>query len=200
MSHTFIIIIITVVVSMLAWQNNKLFDTLIFHAQRVKQGQIYRLLTHGFIHADGMHLLFNMITLYFFGRATENFFNQYVNGYGFIIFYLFAIIASIIPSYLNNKNNLHYRSLGASGGVSAILFTAILINPWSILLLYFIPMPAIVFAIGYVAYSVYANKKGSSNINHSAHLWGAGFGIVASIAINPNLLVHFLYMLMHPKF
>ncbi len=200
MSHTFIIIIITVVISILAWQNNKLFDTLIFHAQRVKQGEVYRLLTHGFIHADGMHLLFNMITLYFFGRATENFFNQYVNGYGFIIFYLFAIIASIIPSYLNNKNNLHYRSLGASGGVSAILFTAILINPWSILLIYFIPMPAIVFAIAYVTYSMYANKKGSSNINHSAHLWGAGFGVVASVAINPNLLVHFLYMLMHPKF
>ncbi len=200
MSHTFFIIIITVIISMLAWQNNKLFDALIFHAQRLKQGEFHRLLTHGFIHADGMHLLFNMITLYFFGRATERFFNNYVNGYGFIIFYLFAIVASIIPSYLNNKNNLHYRSLGASGGVSAILFTAILLNPWSILLLFFIPMPAIVFAIGYVAYSIYANKKGSSNINHSAHLWGAGFGVVASIAINPNLLEHFLYMLMHPQF
>ncbi len=200
MSHTFIIIIITVIISLLAWQNNKLFDAFIFHAQRVKQGQVYRLLTHGFIHADGMHLLFNMITLYFFGKATENFFNQYVNGYGFIIFYLFAIVAAIIPSYLGNKNNLHYRSLGASGGVSAILFTAILIDPWSILLIYFIPMPAIVFAIGYIVYSAYYNKKGGSNVNHSAHLWGAGFGIVASIAINPNLLEHFLYMLMHPKF
>ncbi len=200
MSHTFIIIIITVVISMLAWQNNKLFDALIFHAQRVKQGEVYRLLTHGFIHADGMHLLFNMITLYFFGRATENFFNNYVNGYGFIIFYLFAIVASIIPSYLNNKNNLHYRSLGASGGVLAVVFTAILFEPWNILVLFFIPMPAIVFAIGYVAYSIYANQTDSSKKNHSAHLWGAGFGVVASIAINPNLLEHFLYMLMHPKF
>ncbi len=200
MSHTFLVIIVTVIISILAWQNNKLFDSLIFNPQKVKNGEFYRMLTHGFIHADGMHLLFNMITLYFFGRATESFFNQYVNGFGFVVFYLFAIVASIIPTYMAHKDHNHYRSLGASGGVSAVLFTAILMNPWSILLLYFIPMPAIVFAIGYIAYSVYAGKKGGSNINHSAHLWGAGFGVVASIAIEPNLLVHFLYALTHPRF
>ncbi len=158
MSHTFIVIIITVIISLLAWQNDKLFDSLIFNPQKIKQGEVYRMLTHGFIHADGMHLLFNMITLYFFGRATERFFNHYVNGFGLIVFYLFAIVASIIP------------------------------------------MPAIVFAIGYIAYSVYAGKKGGSNINHSAHLWGAGFGVVASIAIEPALLLHFLNALTHPSF
>lgn len=200
MSHTFIVIIITVIISLLAWQNDKLFDSLIFNPQKIKQGEVYRMLTHGFIHADGMHLLFNMITLYFFGRATERFFNHYVNGFGLIVFYLFAIVASIIPTYMANKDRSHYLSLGASGGVSAVLFTAILMNPWSILLLYFIPMPAIVFAIGYIAYSVYAGKKGGSNINHSAHLWGAGFGVVASIAIEPALLLHFLNALTHPSF
>ncbi len=200
MSHTLIIIIITVIISMLAWQNNKLFDALLLYPQKVKQGEVYRFLTRGFIHIDGMHLLFNMITLYFFGRATENFFNNYVNGYGFIIFYLFAIVASIIPTYMNNKNSLYPLSLGASGAVSAVVFTAILFEPWNILLLFFIPMPAIVFALGYVAYSIYAHKKGNSDTNHSAHLWGAGFGVVASIAIEPNLLVRFLYMLMHPSF
>lgn len=199
-SFTILIIIFTVIVSIMAWQNDKLFRQLIFYPPAITQGQWYRFITHGFIHADSMHLLFNMFTLYFFGRVMEGFYNQFIGGFGFIVFYLFAIIAAILPSYLKNKNNAHYLSLGASGGVSAVLFAFILFYPWESLYLFgIIRIPAIIFAIAYVGYSIYANKKGNSNINHSAHLWGAAFGIITSIGIEPNLLIHFLTALMNPS-
>lgn len=200
LNHTTIIIAITVIISLLAWQNKALFNRLIFYPPTVNKGQVGRFISHGFIHADGMHLLFNMFTLYFFGSAVESFYNQYFGGAGFVIFYLLAIVAAIIPTYLKHKNNTRYRSLGASGGVSAVLFAFILMDPWSILLIYFVPMPAIIFAIGYVAYSIYAVKKGNSNINHSAHLWGAAFGIIATILLAPQIIPHFMGELMSPKF
>lgn len=201
LNHTTIIIIVTSIVSMLAWQNPKLLNRLIFYPPQVAKGQVDRFLGHGFIHADSMHLLFNMFTLYFFGRAVEPFYNHYVNGFGFVVFYLFAIIAAMIPSYVKHSKRVDYRSLGASGGVSAVLFAFILMAPWEMLYLFAVlPIPAIVFAIAYVGYSIYADKKGGSNINHSAHLWGAAFGVVATIAIEPKLIAHFLHALLHPSF
>lgn len=200
-SHTTLIIIVTVIVSLVAWQNNGLMSRLIFYPPAVNKGQWYRFITHGFIHADSTHLLFNMFTLYFFGRVVERFFNQYLGGFGFIAVYLVAIIVAMIPSYLSNKNNTNYRSLGASGGVSAILFAYILMAPWSMLYLFgVVPIPAIIFAIAYVAYSLYANNKGGSNINHLAHLWGGAFGIFATIALAPEVIPHFLSALLHPRF
>ncbi len=199
-NHTLIIIVITVITSLLAWQNTPLFNRLIFYPPAVNQGQWDRLLTHGFIHADSTHLLFNMFTLYSFGRYIQPVLNQFLGGFGFIVIYLAAIVVAIVPSYLKNKNNSQYRSLGASGGVSAILFASILFDPWSMLLFFIIPIPAILFAVLYVAYSIYANNKGNSNINHLAHLWGGAFGVVATIALWPEVMVHFLNALMHPSF
>lgn len=201
LDHTTLIIIVTVIVSLLAWQSKALFNRLIFYPPAIAKGQWYRLITHGFIHADSTHLLFNMFTLYFFGRAIEQFYAQYFNGFGFILFYLVAIIVAIIPSYLQHKDDATYLSLGASGGVSAVLFAFILMAPWDMLYLFaIVPIPAIVFAIAYVGYSVYANNKGNSNVNHLAHLWGGAFGVVATILLNPNVLPHFFNALMHPKF
>lgn len=198
--HTTLIIIVTVIVSLIAWQNKTVFDRLIFSPISVSTGQWYRFITHGFIHADSMHLLFNMFTLYFFGRAIENFYNQYFNGFGFIPFYLLAIIAAIIPSYLKHRSDGRYLSLGASGGVSAVLFAYILMAPWDKLYLFgVLPIPAIVFAIAYVAYSIYANHKGNTNINHLAHLWGGAFGVVATILLEPNVIPHFLSALLQPQ-
>ncbi|WP_230661745.1 rhomboid family intramembrane serine protease [Psychrobacter sp. I-STPA10] len=200
-SHTIIIIIITVIVSLLAWQNKNLFDRLIFYPPAIKQGQWDRFLTHGFIHADSMHLLFNMFTLYFFGKAIESLYSNFLGGYGFVAMYLLAIIVAIIPSYLKNQNNPRYLSLGASGGVSAVLFAYILIAPWSTLYLFAVlPIPAIIFAIAYVGYSIYADKKGNSNINHLAHLWGGAFGVIATIALEPSIIPHFINALLHPSF
>ena len=199
--HTTLIIIVTVIISLLAWQSKALFNRLIFYPPAVAKGQWYRFLTHGFIHADSMHLLFNMFTLYFFGRAIERFYTQYFGGLGFILFYLIAIVVAIVPSYFQHREDSMYLSLGASGGVSAVLFAYILMAPWDMLYLFaVVPIPAIVFAIAYVAYSIYANHKGGSNINHLAHLWGGAFGVVATIALEPAVIPHFLNALLHPSF
>ena len=199
LNHTTLIIIITVIISLLAWQNKALFNRLIFYPPAVTRGQWDRFVTHGFIHADSMHLLFNMFTLYFFGRAIEGLYRQFLFGYGFVIFYVAAIIVAMIPSYL--KNNASYLSLGASGGVSAVLFAFILLAPWETLYLFaIVPIPAILFAVAYVAYSIYADRRGGSNINHMAHLWGGGFGIIATVILQPQVLPHFINALLSPSF
>ena len=200
-NHTTAIIIVTVIISLIAWQSKAIFDRLIFYPPAVSKGQWYRLITHGFIHADSMHLLFNMVTLYFFGRIIEQFYNQYLGGLGFIVFYLVAIVVAILPSYFQHRNNSMYLSLGASGGVSAVLFAYILMYPWDMLYLFgALPIPAILFAIGYVGYSIYANHKGNSNINHLAHLWGGAFGVLETIEVQPNIIPHFFNVLLHPTF
>lgn len=201
LTHTTLIIVITVIVSLMAWQNKTLFNRLIFYPPAVSSGQWDRFVTHGFIHADSMHLLFNMFTLYFFGRAIEGLYREFVFGYGFVIFYVLAIVAAMIPSYIKNKNNASYLSLGASGGVSAVLFAFILLAPWEMIYLFaIIPIPAILFAIAYVAYSIYANNQGNTNINHMAHLWGGAFGVVATIILHPPILLHFFNALISPQF
>lgn len=201
LTHTTLIIVITVIVSLMAWQNKTLFNRLIFYPPAVSSGQWDRFVTHGFIHADSMHLLFNMFTLYFFGRAIEGLYREFVLGYGFVIFYVLAIVAAMIPSYIKNKNNASYLSLGASGGVSAVLFAFILLAPWEMIYLFaIIPIPAILFAVAYVAYSIHANRQGNSNINHMAHLWGGAFGVVATILLHPPILLHFFNALISPQF
>lgn len=201
MNHTTVIIIITVIVSIAAWQSRPLLERLIFYPPAVNKGQYDRLLTHGFIHADGMHLLFNMFTLYFFGSVIERFYINKFGHLGFVAFYVLAIIVAILPTYARNKNNPRYSSLGASGAVSAVLFAYILFAPWNTLYLFAVlPIPAIVFAIAYVAYSIWADRRGGGNINHSAHLFGAVFGVVATIAIEPSIIFHFLNRLLNPSF
>lgn len=201
MNHTTLIIIITVVVSLVAWQNKNFLGRLVFDPIAItRHKQFDRFLTSGFVHGDGMHLLFNMITLYFFGRVMERFYIQELGSLGFVGFYTLAIIASSIPDYLRHKNNPRFASLGASGGVSAVLFAFILLAPWETIYLFFIPIPAIIFAIAYVGYSVWADKRGTGRINHLAHLAGAGFGVIATIVIEPAIIVHFLSALLNPRF
>ena len=173
---------------------------LIFYPPAVQRGQVDRFVTHGFIHADGMHLFFNMFTLYSFGQAVQGFFMSKLGSLGFVLFYLAALVVAIMPTYLKQKNNPRYSSLGASGAVSAVIFSYILMNPWSTLLLFVIPVPAIVFAVAYVAYSVWADGQGRGSINHSAHLVGGIFGMLATIAIEPGIVAHFFNQLMHPRF
>ena len=199
-NHTLFIIIITVFVSLLAWQSPQLMQRLIFYPPAVQRGQVDRFVTYGFIHADGMHLFFNMFTLYSFGQAVQGLFMSRLGSLGFVLFYLAALVVAIVPTYLKQKNNPRYSSLGASGAVSAVIFSYILMNPWSTLLLFVIPVPAIVFAVAYVAYSVWADRQGRGSINHSAHLVGGVFGMLATIAIEPGIVAHFFNQLMHPRF
>lgn len=194
LSTTIIIIILTTLLSFSAFNNQKLYGDLILYPPAIQRGQYYRFLTSGFIHADMQHLLFNMLTLYFFGGAIETLLNESVGKWAFLALYLGAIVISDIPSYLKNKNNSQYASLGASGGVSAIVFAFIIFAPWAWFA--FPPVPAIIFGIGYMWYSIYMSKKGTDNVNHDAHLWGALFG-VAFIFINmPEQVLGFVQRLM----
>ena len=195
-SHTLIIIVITAIISFIAFSNRTVMNRLIMWPPAMQRGQYDRFITYGFIHADGTHLLFNMFTLFFFGRAIENFYRPYFGGLGFVLFYLAALVVSMLPSYLKHKNDPNYLSLGASGAVSAVLFAYILFAPWNLIYVFFIPVPAIIYAALYTAYSVYAAKRGQDNINHSAHLWGAAFGVIATIAIEPALMQRFIAKLL----
>lgn len=196
LSHTLFIILITTGISLWALKDINVMNRLILWVPAVKQGQYDRFIGSGFIHADGFHLLFNMITLFFFGRAIEKFYTQFLDGLGFILFYLTAMIVASIPSYLQNRNNSQWASLGASGAVSAVLFAFILFDPWNLIIVLFIPMPAVIFAILYVAYSIWAKNRGVSRTNHSAHLWGAAYGVVVTIAVEPRIIPHFINQLM----
>ena len=144
MISTLIIIAITCVVSFFAFNDAALMRRLILWPPAVEQQkEYYRLITYGFIHADGQHLLFNMMTLFFFGRAMEGFFSSELGPLGFAIFYVGGLVVSILPTFLKNRNNSNYHSLGASGAVSAVLFAFILIEPWAKILVFVVPMPAI---------------------------------------------------------
>jgi membrane associated rhomboid family serine protease len=201
LSITLTLIILTAIVSFTAFNNQKVINDLIFWPPMIKnRNQYYRFISSGFIHADLAHLAFNMITLYFFGRAMELFFIAKIGKLGFLAFYIFGIVVSEIPSYIKHINNYNYRSLGASGAVTAILFSFILLAPWETLYVFFLPLPAIVFAVLYLAYTGYMAKRGGDYINHSAHLWGAIYGIVFTLIMEPGVIGHFLKQLMNPRF
>ncbi|MEB3754033.1 rhomboid family intramembrane serine protease [Acinetobacter sp. MD2(2019)] len=191
-NHSITLIILTVIISLLAFSNQALMNRLIFWPPAMQKGQYDRFITYGFVHADGTHLLFNMITLFFFGSAIEQFYRQYAFNMGFVLFYVGALIFSILPSYFKHRNDYQWASLGASGAVSAVLFAYILFKPWNLILVFFIPVPAIIFAVLYVGYSIWSSKRTGQHVNHSAHLWGAAYGVVVTLLINPKVLPHFL--------
>lgn len=200
-SATLVIIAITAVISYFAFNDHKLLERLILWPPALKRGKEYwRLVTYGLIHADFSHLLFNMVTLFFFGRLIEQFMANYIGTLGFVLFYASALVVSILPTYLKNVNNPNYRSLGASGAVSAVLFAFVLLQPWSVILVFFIPMPAIVYAVLYVGYSIYMDRRSADNINHSAHLWGAAYGVLFVIMMDPRVIDVFFSQLMQPRF
>lgn len=199
-NHSITLIIITVIVSLLAFSNQNIMNRLIFWPPAMKKGQFDRFITHGFVHADGAHLLFNMITLFFFGSAIEVFYRQYAFNMGFVLFYLGGLIVSILPSYLKHKNDFQWASLGASGAVSAVLFAYILFKPWNLIFVFFVPVPAIIFAVLYIAYTIWSNKRNNNHINHSAHLWGAAYGVIITILVEPKIIPHFINQLTHIPF
>jgi membrane associated rhomboid family serine protease len=200
-SVTIILIGITVLVSWLAFNNPRLMERLLLWPPAIqRQHQYDRLITHGFVHADFQHLLFNMITLFFFGRLVEQFFADYIGSIGFVLFYLSALLVAILPTYLRHRQDPRYRSLGASGAVSAVLFAFILLQPWSMIFVFFLPVPAIVYGVIYVGYSIWMDRQGHGNVNHSAHLWGAGYGVLFTLLMEPRVGPVFLERVLHPSF
>lgn len=198
---TWVLIGVTVLVSWQAFGNRRLLDRLMLWPPAIdRHKQFDRLITHGFVHADWQHLLFNMITLFFFGRLVERWFAPYIGQLGFALFYLSAILVAILPTYLRHRHDPHYRSLGASGAVSAVLFAFILVQPWSLIFVFFVPIPAILYAVLYVGYSIWMDRRGGDNVNHSAHLWGAGYGVLFTVMMEPRVIASFLQRLASPSF
>lgn len=198
---TWLLIGVTCVVSFMAFRRQQLGQKLVLWPPAVtRKYEYWRLLTSGFVHADLQHLLFNMLTLFFFGRLMERFFAHYIGEVGYILFYLGGIVIAIVPSYLQHRNDANYVSLGASGAVSAVLFAFILLQPWALIFVFFFPLPAIIYAILYVGYSIYMDHRGGSNINHSAHLWGAAYGVVFTVAMQPRVVELFTERIVHPHF
>jgi len=196
-----------VIFSLIGFSNAALVDKTIMWPYRVsREKQYFRFITSGFLHADFMHLFFNMFTLFFFGRNIEYIFKM--GGLGgqlaYLTLYVLGLIVSDIPSYIKHRNHYQYRSLGASGAVSAVVFAFIVFSPWSSIYLYgAVKISAAVYAILYLIYCIYMSRKDADHINHDAHLWGSVFGIVFTViliaALQPSLFSIILEELKHPS-
>jgi membrane associated rhomboid family serine protease len=174
----------------MSFNNFSLFEKLKFYPfVMLRDNEYYRGITSGFVHADYMHLFFNMLTLFFFGKYAESIFSP---SYIYILFYLSALVVSGLPEYFKNNKNPYYTAVGASGAVSAVVFSLVLFNPWGTIYVYFIPVPFILYAFLFLGYSYYMSKKNMDNIGHTAHLYGAIFGICATVAYRPDAINIFL--------
>ena len=205
MSITLIIIILTVIISWSGWNSPELQYRLMLNPYSVtKRAQFYRLISSGFVHANWMHLGFNMFTFYFFGRNIEHLFSALYGSSGtyyFLFLYLVGIVVSDIPSLLKYKDHPHYNSLGASGGVSSIVFCSIMFFPLEKIYLFaIIGIPGFILGIMYIIYSYYEGKRMEGNVNHHAHLIGALFGVVFSIYIEPAIIVRFVEQVLSYRF
>ena len=194
---TIIIIAITSLVSIMAFNQYNLMEKLQFNASKIwHQKEYYRLISHGFVHAGWEHLIVNMIVLLSFGRVVEMYF-QY--GFGrmatayFLILYFGGMLISNGSALFKHRNDYYYNAVGASGAVSAVLFTAIFFDPWNNIYFFgILPMPGIVFAILYLVYSYYMSRKKSDNIAHDAHFLGAVYGFLFPVLLNYDLMERFL--------
>lgn len=183
-----ILVLVNIGISVAAFNNSELFRRFQFNPYTIaNKKEWWRFFTHGFIHADYLHLAFNMIALYSFGRYIQA---QYTLLFGdkatlyFLCLYFGGMLTAVIPTYERHKKDIWYNSVGASGAVSAVIFAFVIYAPFSFIGVFFIPVPAIVFAVLYVVFSIYADRRGGSNINHSAHLSGAFFGLLFTAIVD----------------
>ena len=181
---TIVILLLTCIISFTAFSNAKVMEDFIFYPPAIdRENHWYRFVSSGFIHADFMHLAFNMYTFYMFGDIVEKTFLDIFGNSGkifYILLYISSLIVCLLPTYLQHKDNFYYRSLGASGAVSAVIFVGIFLYPTMGMGLFPIPfhIPAFIFGPLYLGISAYLAKRGQGNINHSAHIWGALYGVV----------------------
>jgi membrane associated rhomboid family serine protease len=203
---TLLIIIVTCIVSILAFNKPKIFSKMQLNPYLIShRKEWYRLFTHALLHADWIHLIINMFVLYSFGTALEQCFEG-LEARGTIkfykLFYLFFYVMSILVSTLTtvkkHKDDVWYNAVGASGAVSAVVFATIFFNPWGKLYFYgFFPIPGIVFGILYLVYSNYMSRRDGDNINHDAHFLGAVFGFIFPIILDFKLFNYFISQLIH---
>ncbi len=197
MEATFVIMIVIGLVTYFAWQRPDLHRRLMLNPyDTVQHKQYYRLITSGFVHNNSMHLFLNLLTLYFFGLAIEQIFEAYFDEMGLVLYvmlFLTAIVIANIPTTLKYRNDPNYNSLGASGGVSALVLTFILFDPLRDLCLYFaFCLPG--YALGglFIAYSIFMSRRNKDNVNHDAHLYGALYGLVFTLILRPNTFASFI--------
>lgn len=202
MSITYIFIGITVLTSWYGFNQTNVIRQFIMNPYLINtRGQYYRFISSGFIHRDFIHLLWNMISLYFFGSIVEQafkiIFGDVKGSLYFIALYLLGIIVSDTPTYFKHKGNPGYNALGASGGVASVIFVSIILLPLNKICLYFaLCVPGFILGIGYLIYSYYHGRKSTDNINHDAHLYGALFGLVFCIIMYPPSLKNFFLQIM----
>ncbi|WP_199139675.1 rhomboid family intramembrane serine protease [Pedobacter sp. ASV12] len=183
-----IIFIFTLITSIYAFNDHQLLGKFMMHPYTVSKGRnLYTFITSGLIHADWMHLFFNMFTFYFFAFGLE----RMIGHWQFALIYIGSLILSDIPTVIKHKDNYSYHSLGASGAISAVLFSYILFDPTAMLGVMFIPMPAVLFGVLYLIYSWYMAKRGMDNIGHDAHFFGALTGLVFTVILVPGIIPHF---------
>jgi membrane associated rhomboid family serine protease len=163
-----------------------------FHIGSIRAGEQIRLISSGFLHADLGHLIFNMFTLYMFAPVVINYFGDF----SFLLIYMISLVFGSLLTLVMHKNDYNYRAIGASGAVIGILYSAILIDPSMNLYLFFIPIPipAYLFGIGYLLYSIYGMKAKNDNIGHTAHFGGAIGGYLITIVKEPSMLVENTFM------
>jgi len=184
-----IIFIFTLITSIYAFNDATLYGKFMLHPYTVNKGKkLYTFITSGLIHADWTHLFFNMFTFYFFAFKLE----RLIGHWQFGLLYFLSLILSDIPTVIKHKDHFWYNSLGASGAISAVLFSYIMFDPMSLIGVMFIPMPAILFAILYLAYSWYMSKNAKDNIGHDAHFFGALTGLIFTVIFVPGIIQDFI--------
>ncbi len=189
-----LIFVFTIITSLYAFYDNTVYGKFMLHPYSVSKGRnIYTLITSGLVHGDWMHLFFNMFTFYAFAFALESM----MGSWRFGMLYFLGLVLSDLPTVIKHKDNFHYNSLGASGAISAVLFSYILYNPMSKIYIMFIPIgiPAVVFGIIYLIYCAYASRNSRDHINHDAHFFGALTGLIFTIIFVPGILQNFIAML-----
>lgn len=198
---TLIIVIVNVLFSVAAFRYKDLLYRFDLSPYRmVHSREYYRIFTHAFLHTDYVHLGINMIVLYSFGTGIEHIFSRleqqgviFSGPFFFTLLYILAILLSSLSTIVRYRNDESYSAVGASGAVSAVVFTYIFFSPLQKIYFYFVlPIPGIVFGILYLVYSSYMGRRNKDNINHAAHFWGAMVGFVFPILMEPGLINHFL--------
>ncbi|MBX2817866.1 MAG: rhomboid family intramembrane serine protease [Saprospiraceae bacterium] len=197
-SLTIVIVILTVLVSYRAFNDQQLFYRLAHWPIREHhKKEYYRMVTSGFVHGDWIHLLINMFVFWNFGEIVEqyfySFFGPIMGGILFVLVYLGIIVLASLGTFYKKRDKESYVAVGASGGVSGIVFIFILFYPWEPLYLYgIIPIPGIIAGILYLWYSSYAGKHMKGKIDHDAHFYGAVLGVVLMILLKPSVLKMFI--------